>query len=63
MKLGFIGTGRITTLVVEGLCAAWIPGLSILLSPRNAAKASRLAALYSQVDIAAYRFGCTKQDI
>jgi pyrroline-5-carboxylate reductase len=52
MQLGFIGTGNITTLVVEGLCSAGIPGLNILLSPRNAAKASRLAGMYSGVEIA-----------
>jgi pyrroline-5-carboxylate reductase len=39
MQLGFIGTGNITTALVEGLCTARVPGLHILLSPRNAAKA------------------------
>jgi pyrroline-5-carboxylate reductase len=52
MQLGFIGTGNITTALVEGLCTADVPGLHILLSPRNAAKASRLAAKFSQVEIA-----------
>ena len=52
MQLGFIGTGNITTALVEGLCTAGVPNLHILLSPRNAAKASRLAALFTQVEIA-----------
>ena len=52
MQLGFIGTGNITTAVVDGLCTAGIHGLKILLSPRNAAKASRLAAKFAQVEIA-----------
>jgi pyrroline-5-carboxylate reductase len=52
MQLGFIGTGTIATALVEGLCTAGIPGLHILLSPRNTAKASRLAAMFSQVEIA-----------
>lgn len=51
MQLGFIGTGTITTALVEGLCTARVPGLHILLSPRNAAKASRLAAMFRQVEI------------
>jgi pyrroline-5-carboxylate reductase len=52
MQLGFIGTGTITAALVEGLCTAGVPGLHILVSPRNAAKASRLAATFSQVEIA-----------
>jgi len=52
MQLGFIGTGNITTALVEGLCTAGISGLHILLSPRNAAKASRLAAMFPQAEIA-----------
>jgi len=43
MKLGFIGTGNITTVLVEGLCTAQDPPASILVSPRNAEKAARLA--------------------
>ena len=52
MQLGFIGTGNITTALVEGLCAAGISDLHILLSPRNAVKASRLAAMFRQAEIA-----------
>ena len=52
MRLGFIGTGTIATALVEGLCTSGTPGLHILLSPRNAAKAARLAAMFSQVVIA-----------
>jgi len=52
MQLGFIGTGAIATALAEGLCAAGISGLHILVSPRNAARAARLAARFSQVEIA-----------
>jgi pyrroline-5-carboxylate reductase len=52
MKLGFIGTGNITTVLVEGLCTAQDPPASILVSPRNAEKAARLALKFSQVEIA-----------
>ena len=53
MRLGFIGTGNITTALVEGLCTAQDPPLSVLVSPRNAEKAARLAARFSQVEVAA----------
>ena len=52
MKLGFIGTGNITTVLVEGLCTAQDPPASILVSPRNAEKAARLALKFSQVEVA-----------
>jgi pyrroline-5-carboxylate reductase len=49
MKLGFIGTGKITSAVVEGLCSSGIDGLSIALSPRNEATSRRLAQRFSHV--------------
>lgn len=53
MRFGFVGTGRITTAVVEGLCTAQDPPAAVLVSPRNAEKATRLAAKFSQVEVAA----------
>ena len=35
MKLGFIGTGKITSAVVTGICGSKISFKKILLSPRN----------------------------
>ncbi|RLB67433.1 MAG: pyrroline-5-carboxylate reductase, partial [Deltaproteobacteria bacterium] len=35
-QLGFIGTGNITTAMVEGLCTADSPPVTIVVSPRNA---------------------------
>ena len=50
-NLGFIGTGNITTALIEGLCTTVEAPESVLVSPRNAAKASRLAAKFSQVKV------------
>jgi len=52
MKLGFIGTGAITTAMVEGLCKADNPPADILLSPRNMKKAEKLVARFASVRIA-----------
>jgi pyrroline-5-carboxylate reductase len=52
-KLGFIGTGRITTALVEGLCTTQDPPAIVLVSPRNAENAARLAARFSRVSVAA----------
>jgi pyrroline-5-carboxylate reductase len=52
MHLGFIGTGHITAALVEGLCTISEPPENILVSPRNAANASRLAAKFSRVKVA-----------
>ncbi|MCF7974550.1 MAG: NAD(P)-binding domain-containing protein [Phycisphaerae bacterium] len=49
MKLGFIGTGKITAAVVQGLCTSGIDGLSIAVSPRNEATSSFLAQHFSNV--------------
>ena len=35
MKLGFIGTGRIASSVIKGICSSKISYTKILISPRN----------------------------
>ena len=50
MKLGFIGTGKISMAVVEGLCHSDLEGLSIRLSPRNEQTSRTLAQTYANVD-------------
>ncbi|HKP22744.1 MAG TPA: pyrroline-5-carboxylate reductase [Dongiaceae bacterium] len=52
MRLGFVGTGAITSAIVTGLNAAG-GGDTILVSPRNAATAAALAAKHPNVTIAA----------
>ncbi len=51
-RLGFIGTGNITTALVEGLCTATSPPATIVVSPRNAEKASELSQKFPQVKVA-----------
>ncbi len=53
MKLGFIGTGAITEAIVRGLLASAYECEAIILSARNAERASRLAALDSRVRVEA----------
>ncbi len=52
MTLGFVGTGTITAAMVRGLQRAGFDQ-SIVLSPRNAARAAELAADYPKVRVAA----------
>lgn len=52
MKIGFIGTGAITTALVEGLCRTENPPSDIVVSPRNMKKAEKLAARFDNVRIA-----------
>jgi pyrroline-5-carboxylate reductase len=52
MKLGFLGTGAITSAMVTGLNSPGGGEHSILLSPRNAAVAADLAARFPQVSVA-----------
>lgn len=52
MNLGFVGTGHITVAMVEGLCAAPLPGERIVVSPRNAANAAMLAERFANVTVA-----------
>ena len=52
MKLGFIGTGKITSSVVTGICRSKISFQKILLSPRNKNVAKRLKKKFKKVSIA-----------
>ena len=52
MKLGFIGTGKITYSVVTGICSSKIKFNEILVSPRNLATARKLAKYHKKVKIA-----------
>ena len=54
MKLGFIGTGIITSSLVNGFCKYGIEDKEIMVSPRNKEKAKLLADTYpDKVRIAA----------
>lgn len=50
MQIGFIGVGKITNAIVEGLCTSSIENTQIYLSPRNEVNARRLAEKYAQVE-------------
>jgi len=50
MQIGFIGVGKITNAIVEGLCTSQIENMQIYLSPRNEANARRLAEKYAQAE-------------
>ncbi len=52
MKLGFIGTGKITSSVVTGICRSKISFKKILLSPRNRNVARKLKRQFRKVSIA-----------
>lgn len=52
-RLGFIGTGTITEAIVTGILAGEGPLPDIVVSPRSAATAARLAALSPKVIVAA----------
>ena len=52
MKLGFIGTGKITSSVVIGICRSKISFKKIILSPRNKKKAQQLKKKFKKVVIA-----------
>ena len=52
MKLGFIGTGKITSSVVSGICKSKISFKKILLSPRNKNVAKKLKRQFRKVSIA-----------
>jgi len=52
MKLGFIGTGKITSAVVSGICRSKISFKEILLSPRNRNAARKLKRKFRKVSIA-----------
>ncbi|MCC7046762.1 MAG: NAD(P)-binding domain-containing protein [Alphaproteobacteria bacterium] len=50
--LGFIGTGNITAALVTGLCGSDRPPERVIVGPRNAETAARLAARHRQVSVA-----------
>ena len=52
MKLGFIGTGKITYSVISGICTSKIFFNKILISPRNRLTAQRLKKKFKKVIIA-----------
>ena len=52
MKLGFIGTGKITSSVVTGICRSKISFKKILVSPRNRNVARKLKKQFKKVSIA-----------
>ena len=58
MKLGFIGTGKITLSVVTGICTSKISFQKILVSPRNRNIAQKLKKRFRKVNI-----GKTDQEI
>jgi len=52
MKLGFVGTGKITSSVVTGICRSNISFKKIILSPRNRSVAKNLKRKFKKVIIA-----------
>jgi pyrroline-5-carboxylate reductase len=52
MKLGFIGSGKIATSVITGICTSKIFFTKILISPRNKVVAQRLKRKFKKVIIA-----------
>jgi len=52
MKLGFLGTGTITSAIVTGLSSSGIHSHPIRVSPRNSAVAADLANRFPQVSVA-----------
>jgi len=52
MRLGFIGTGKITSSVVIGICRSKIYFKKIMLSPRNRNVAKKLKRQFKKVSIA-----------
>ena len=52
MKLGFVGTGKITSSVVTGICGSKISFKNIIVSPRNRSTAQKLKKKFRKVLIA-----------
>ena len=52
MKLGFIGTGKIASSVITGICTSKISFKKILVSPRNRIVAQKLKRKFRKVSIA-----------
>jgi pyrroline-5-carboxylate reductase len=53
MRIGFIGTGTITSAIVSGLNSVGSTTFTFLLSPRNAGVAASLASAFDNVTVAA----------
>ena len=53
MNIGFIGTGRITSALVEGLATCTSPPERMVVSPRNRTHAAALAKRFETVGVAA----------
>jgi pyrroline-5-carboxylate reductase len=51
MKLGFIGTGKIASSVITGICNSKISFIKILISPRNKLTANKLKKKFKKVTI------------
>lgn len=49
MKLGFIGTGKIASAVIEGICSSEIGDAMIRISPRNEGRSLNLSQKYTNV--------------
>ena len=52
MKLGFIGTGKIASSVITGICNSKIKFKQIIISPRNKTIANSLKRKFNKVTIA-----------
>jgi pyrroline-5-carboxylate reductase len=52
MMIGFVGTGTITEAIVTGIASSSLDTKSLVVSPRNPAIASRLAAAFPSVVVA-----------
>ena len=52
MRLGFIGTGKIASSVITGICTSKISFQKILVSPRNRNIAQKLKKKFRKVSIA-----------
>ncbi|MBL7111302.1 MAG: NAD(P)-binding domain-containing protein [Bacteroidales bacterium] len=46
MKIGFIGTGKIASAVINGICTSDMEHVDIYVSPRNEEKSKHLAEIY-----------------
>jgi len=49
MKLGFIGTGKIASAVVKGICTSTLKDVDVNLSPRNEENSKKLAKAFANV--------------
>jgi len=52
MKLGFIGTGKIASSVITGICSSKISFIKIIISPRNRIVSQKLRKRFKKVEIA-----------